>query len=475
MGRLNPWLQEKLSRVNSPPTVNLIIEAEDPSQVNQVRGELARVSGLNLGAQAFSMSRAIVPLALVPQVSAIPGVLVHYDMPIGIRMSAPSITDPLLGTFHLSSVEIPFTPQEMALKFAPNFALGIATFPFRMLNRLTGSQVGPGNIKQPDVIIYTTGQVRALTGAPDDNKMTHTKVAVLDTGLSYPHPLFHPTKGIIKLGTFAGPVPFDALGHGQWCSTAAFGDSASTRFGLCRGIADPEGGTLGSWKVLSDIGFGTNFSIIQGIEAAYKWGAKVISMSLGGPLQGDVDSDPMCRIVKSLKDEIIFVVAAGNSGPSEWTIGSPGASPHVLTVGAYSPHYGGIAIFSSRGPNGEWYVGHGGRSHEDFSAHGEDMIKPDVIAPGGGPVEEGQPMDLIHSGVVGWTDGMYDLTPLDLFGPMRGTSMACPIAAGLVALAVERGMLTNIKDVKRLMRNSTSGGKNNASGYGMITWQRLGG
>lgn len=64
---------------------------------------------------------------------------------------------------------------------------------------------------------------------------------------------------------------------------------------------------------------------------------------------------------------IVPVIAAGNSGPGKFTIGSPGAATGALTVAAMSdPGQGGfgLANFSSRGPTQD------------------NRMKPEIAAPG---------------------------------------------------------------------------------------------
>jgi len=330
---------------------------------------------------------------------------------------------------------------------------------------------------QPNYIFVPTGEARKIIQAPDppENKIVNTKVCVIDTGIGFPDVfMLPPSKGRMWMtSTIEQPNFLDGLGHGHWCITAAFGASHQARYGLCMGVADPVGGKLGSVKCLSTLGFGTTWSVIQAMEKAVKWGAKVISLSLGGELQGSVDFDPQCSIIERLKDQVIFVVAAGNSGPDEWTINSPGASPSALTVGSYSPVYGGVSIFSSRGASAPWYKANPEQYIRDFAAHGYDMVKPDVIAPGGGPVEDGQKVDLIYSAVRGWTDGMNDSIPGDGFDGMRGTSMATPLVAGLVALAVEKNLVRTASDVKRKMSLHGLKPKLLDRGYGLIRWSDL--
>jgi hypothetical protein len=58
------------------------------------------------------------------------------------------------------------------------------------------------------------------------------------------------------------------------------------------------------------------------------------------------------------------VIAAGNDGPAERTVGSPGSADSALTVGAVDKQ-DQLAEFSSRGPR-----------------VGDGAVKPDLSAPG---------------------------------------------------------------------------------------------
>lgn len=500
---VNPWLAKKVAQLNSPPYISTLVEVDDPAQVNALKKQLGSVSGISVGRQAFNMVEVNMPHQLVGQVGKIPGVTVHYNAPKTIRNfnilgkgMAPKITalddlravvsenigplfalDPLLGKYSISSIEIPYTPEQMFGRFGMTLPNRLRTLPPVITGilpkplRQTLAGFAPKNDR---VIITSTGETRKWVGVPEVNKMRNTKVCVLDTGIGFPDPfLLHPTKGNIYMDmTIEHPNPLDGLGHGHWCITACAGDTWETDYGTCRGVCDPENGTLGSIKCLSTVGFGTSFSVIKAIENAYKWGAKVVSMSLGGELQGSVDDDPECKIIAKLKDEVIFVVAAGNSGPEPWTIGSPGASPHCITVGAWSTIYNGLAIFSSRGPSGIWYKDNVGQWEADLRKYGSNMLKPDCVAPGGGPVVDGDIPDMIYSGVRGWTDGMNDLIPGNGFDAMRGTSMATPIAAGIIALAVDRGYVKNAQEVKAAIAKN-AGDKTPEYGYGMIHWKSL--
>jgi len=173
-------------------------------------------------------------------------------------------------------------------------------------------------------------------------------------------------------------------------------------------------------------------------------------------------------VVEQLAQEgILCIVAAGNEGPDEWTIGSPGASPYVLTVGAYSLTDDDVAYWSSRGPSGEFYKDNKDLFEDDYEKYGENLIKPDIIAPGGGRSKKtAKPDEVLYSGCTGMFDGYYDLLP-DFYEGMHGTSMATPVATGLVSILLSAGKINNVEDIKRKMK-AISKEKDNVKGYGLI-------
>ncbi|GAA4424675.1 S8 family serine peptidase [Actinokineospora soli] len=173
--------------------------------------------------------------------------------------------------------------------------------------------------------------------------------------------------------------------------------------GRYKGVA-PDAKLLNG-KVLDDNGGGTESDIIAGMEWAAAEGADVVNMSLGSPFPSD-GTDPMSQAVNRITAETgaLFVIAAGNSGPGEQSIGSPAAADAALTVGAVDRD-GAIADFSSRGPRIK-----------------DGAIKPDITAPGVGIVAA-----KAANGIIGDPVG-------DKHVALSGTSMAAPHVAGAAAL-----------------------------------------
>ncbi|MFG2305554.1 S8 family serine peptidase [Actinacidiphila glaucinigra] len=227
-------------------------------------------------------------------------------------------------------------------------------------------------------------------------------VAVLDTGIDAAHPDF--------AGRIAATQSFvpdqdvtDRHGHGTHVASTVAGTGAASG-GTEKGVAP--GASLHIGKVLDNDGSGQDSWILAGMEwAARDQHAKVVSMSLGG---GATDgTDPLSEAVNRLSEETgaLFVIAAGNSGPSPYTVSAPGAADAALTVGAVNGPGKGVdqlAEFSSRGPR-----------------VGDNAVKPDLTGPGVNVLAA-------RSQYAPEGEGAYQT--------MSGTSMATPHVAGAAAL-----------------------------------------
>ncbi|KAJ2555486.1 hypothetical protein EV175_002253, partial [Coemansia sp. RSA 1933] len=179
---------------------------------------------------------------------------------------------------------------------------------------------------------------------------TGVKIGIVDSGVDYTHPELGncwKTEGCPwQYGAdFIGdkynasssspivdpnPTPMDCDGHGTHVSGII-----AARGPLVHGVAP--GASFGMYRVFSCPIDGNVYSsdeiILQGIEAAYKDGHAIISLSLGG---GGWPEDPLAVACSRLVEKGVVVVAAnGNDGSSGlFTAGSPAVGEGVISVGS---------------------------------------------------------------------------------------------------------------------------------------------
>ena len=154
------------------------------------------------------------------------------------------------------------------------------------------------------------------------------KIGIIDTGIDFNHPdLFGygPEGKVIGGYDFVSgnEKPLDTNGHGTEVAGIVAAD------GNFSGMAPKS--KLFAYKV-SNTGdaVSSNF-IVQGIQQAIQDGVNVINISLGINKTNDqIDT----AIDNAVSKGIVVVVAAGNNGPQEETIGSPGKDIDAITVGA---------------------------------------------------------------------------------------------------------------------------------------------
>lgn len=90
---------------------------------------------------------------------------------------------------------------------------------------------------------------------------------------------------------------------------------------------------LYSYKVLGPYGSGSINAIIAGIDKAVKDEMDVINLSLGSTIN-DPLSPTSVAVNNAVLSGVVTVVAAGNTGPEEKTLGSPGSAALPISVGA---------------------------------------------------------------------------------------------------------------------------------------------
>ncbi|EEL79802.1 Peptidase Vpr; Serine peptidase; MEROPS family S08A [Bacillus cereus AH1271] len=90
---------------------------------------------------------------------------------------------------------------------------------------------------------------------------------------------------------------------------------------------------LYNYRVLGPYGSGDSSGIIAAIDKSISDGMNVINLSLGDDSNNPLDPTSIA-VNNAMLSGVVTVVAAGNSGPNPATLGSPGASPFAITVGA---------------------------------------------------------------------------------------------------------------------------------------------
>ena len=139
-------------------------------------------------------------------------------------------------------------------------------------------------------------------------------VAIIDTGVDFTHPDF------VHIGKNSSD---DSDGHG----TQVLGIIAAN--GSLQGISP--GVNVISYKISED---GTGVSdekIINAIDKAVEDGADVVNISLG---VNRTNSNIDAAITRAAAAGVLIITAAGNDGPGEYSIGSPGINYNSITVGS---------------------------------------------------------------------------------------------------------------------------------------------
>ena len=280
-----------------------------------------------------------------------------------------------------------------------------------------------------------------------DNGCTgkNVTIAFIDTGIN-PHLDFCvPKNRILKFVDLVNHKKnfYDDNGHGTFVTSIACG-SGLVSVGKYSGVSPKsdivsikaleENGETGAYKILE---------AMQWISDNYeKFGIKVVCMSFGSNPIGK--NDPLVVGAESLWNMgLVVVAAAGNSGPENYTIKSPGYSSKIITVGGFDDkrepngefdrNKFEIAKFSSRGPAGMFF-------------------KPDLIAP-----------------AVNIKGATFNKQTKEFYVKMSGTSVATPIIAGICALIISKNPNITPDRLKiKLVNNCYKLTKNrNEEGFGV--------
>lgn len=244
-----------------------------------------------------------------------------------------------------------------------------------------------------------------------------TTVALIDTGVADVADL---RDHVVAEANFSRePGYADTYGHGTFQAGLMAGDGSSSG-GRYRGVAP--GASLVSIKVADSAGETSLAQVLAGVQlldvSRERFGVRValLAMSTGSPLPPALD--PLSLALRTLwAHGIVVVVPAGNEGPDELTITSPGDDPVLLTAASVNDQATNDVVddvpsdFSSRGPT-RW-----GDEKPDVAAPGEHLTS--VRAPGS-TIDRENPSAVV--------EGSYFKG--------SGTSMSAAVTAGAAALVV---------------------------------------
>lgn len=268
---------------------------------------------------------------------------------------------------------------------------------------------------------------------------------IVDSGIDKLHPDFA-NRDITRVDLTDDKDDRDYVGHGTHVGSIAAGTGYGSE-GVERGVAYKTGKILAA-KVFGKSPFTTEDTILAGLN----WGVKeakgakvVVNLSLGGR---GTPNDILSRAVNQLSHMGHAVtIAAGNSGPFDGSVSSPGLGRDALTVGAVDK-MAHVTRYSSRGDRSGYKTP--AREKAVYS-------KPDVLMPGGdvdwelidGQLSQsmegkGERPCVYGPGILAAKSGDMSAGPCDvvvngrpLYTRMAGTSMAAPHAAGAELLVFD--------------------------------------
>ena len=218
------------------------------------------------------------------------------------------------------------------------------------------------------------------------------------------------------------------------------------------------GAKLVSIKVAGADGTSHLGTLIQGLQWAVDnkstYNIKVLNISLGYQDDKSTVNNPLDQAVEAVWNAGITVVAsAGNAGPFNGTILSPGDDPLVITAGALDDM--GTASVAEDEMN-------------DFSSAGPTMadgwVKPDLVTSGRSVVSLAAPGSAIYNGFPSARIG-----PANFVG--SGTSFSAAITSGAAALVLaDHPDLTPNQVKARLLGNTDPGPLSNPfiDGHGAL-------
>ncbi|NOK63051.1 MAG: peptidase S8 [Chloroflexi bacterium AL-W] len=280
-----------------------------------------------------------------------------------------------------------------------------------------------------DTVVNRQWPLRNISafGAWDITTGSDIVIALLDTGVSSTHPDLS-NKLLPGYDFFNNDSDAtDDEGHGTHTAGVAAADSNNNEgiAGVCWGCR------ILPVKVLGPRGEGDDATIAAGIRWAVDQGARVISMSLGGP----DDTQVLRDAVNYARERNVLIIAASGNNNNEGNLPNyPAAYPNVLAVTAT----GGSDVVTGFSTVGD-FVG--------------------IAAPG-----------------VGVWSTLWDRNAGDTYGMGNGTSAAAPHVAGAAGLVLSIRPDLSADQLMQILQASADDqgppGRDEETGYGRLNVQR---
>ncbi|MDP9335472.1 MAG: S8 family serine peptidase, partial [Actinomycetota bacterium] len=312
----------------------------------------------------------------------------------------------------VSGVAVDVTPDQLAalraqpdLVVTPDVSVSVADTSF-------------GAVRAPAAVFpQTTGASQLWSNKIDGTGVT---VAVLDTGITRLPDFASRLVGGVDLSGEGNPFQ-DSYGHGTFVAGLIAGNGASSK-GVYMGEAP--GANLVAVKVAGASGVTDLATVISGINWVVshrdQYGIRVLNISLGAMPTASTVLNPLDQAVETAwQAGIVVVTSAGNVGPFNGTILSPGDDPLAVTVGALddngstNPAAATMPSFSSVGPTNI-----------------DGWFKPDLVTSGKSVVSLRVPGSTIDT-----------QNPTAVIGTANfvgsGTSFSTAITSGAAALVIQ--------------------------------------
>ena len=255
----------------------------------------------------------------------------------------------------------------------------------------------------PDLGLIDAFQAWQLAPAGPERAGDGVKIAIIDSGIDVRHPCFsdagypegNAPDNVVNGGTNDKVIHAEAFynklaksgfgtadmnGHGTHVAgtaacnahTPAWIDDPSS--GPVDIPYDPSGvapgAMLGNFNVFpGTLASARSEDILNALQRAYELGFDVANMSLGGGSNGvrDLLSQAVDRFDRA---GMVSAIAAGNTGPGDETVESPGFAPRAITAGASSVgHFVGAPVTTADG-------GRFGAASGEFATVTEDLTAP---------------------------------------------------------------------------------------------------